>query len=149
MKTQVHYSAVLSATDGRMVSISGMDGIYEVFDAVAGPGVTTLALMFLSDPVKKYLLERFPKYATVTQALDTALDEWRKAYPSEESRKASAANSMKPYLDKHVLPLVGDEYVEVEHMGDAAVNKLGKEYPDFLNKTLKGKEVIAVVAPES
>lgn len=146
MKTKVHYSDVLSATDGRLVSTSGINGIYKVFDAVAGPGVTTIALLYLGDTVKDYLKKKFPKYASreVKEALDLALTQWKMAYPDDKARKEAGAESMKFYLDQHVLPLVGDEYVEVEHMGDKEVEKLGEGYGDFLGEKLAGKEVIVV-----
>lgn len=138
MGTRVHYTDLLSATDGRLVSTSHMDGVYKVFDAVAGPGVTTLALTFLADPVKKRLREQHPWTARpeVADAITAAIADLR-----------NGNNSMKDVMDRHVLPYAPSEFIEVEHMGEENVAALQGGCADHLGKLLKGKEVIVVVAP--
>lgn len=63
MTTRLHYSDVLTGLDGRLVSLDGVEGMYHIYDAVAGPGVTTLAIAYLGNAVKAELRRQFPTLA--------------------------------------------------------------------------------------
>lgn len=140
MKTTVHYSDVLSISDGRLVSFDRMEGVYRIADALAGPGCTTLSLVYLAKPLAEVLKARCPVLAEprIKEALDRALDEFRQL--PERSQ-----DDLKRLMNQHVLPLLPGEYFEVEHLGEEAVDKLQEGYGPFLDELLKDKPVIAVV----
>jgi hypothetical protein len=136
MSTRVHYTDMLTATDGRMLSRSGMNGVYEIFEAIAGPGVTTISLAYLGEPVGKYLKEKYPAYANtrVSGEIDTVLELWRDKFPDESMRNSrECKDALQRELDKHVLPLVGEEYVEVESISEEMKSQLLDGYSGFLS----------------
>lgn len=135
MKTRLHYSEIISATDGRLVARSGMGGVYKTFDAIAGPGVTTLALVHLSDRVRAELIRQHPVFGTmpITEALDRVL--------------GSGVDDLSNRMDASVLPLLPSEYFEVEHFDEAATEEATSTYGDFFAEKMKDKEMIVVRAP--
>jgi hypothetical protein len=142
MKTSLHYTDILCATTGVLVSPDGMDGCYRVFDAVAGPGVTTLALTFLFPKVRERLRSAHPEYdkPEVDAAVAKARDEFVAA--------GASAQSVREAMERHVRPLLPSEFTEVTHMGDENVEAMGADYKAHLGEVLADKEVIVVVAPE-
>ena len=151
-KTTLHYTELVSLTDGRLVAYNGIEGVYNVCNAVAGPGVTTIALTFLAEPVKKAILTRYPTLGNpeVKTAVDKALDEFKAGGGAKKPRDMSEAEReiegkrLLAAMDKHVLPLMPEEYMELTHMGETDVQTLAEHYPDHLNKILDGKKVVVV-----
>lgn len=139
-KTRLHYTEVLTASTGKLVAYNGMDGAYAVHDAIAGPGVTTLALTYLAQPCRKYVREKHPEYDSpaVDAGVDKAIEEWRKETGGDGKKPIT------PYMDKHVLPLLPSEWTEVEHFGQEEMDALMEGYTPHLEKTIKGKGVLVV-----
>lgn len=152
-KTTLHYTELVSLTDGRLVAYNGIEGVYNVCNAVAGPGVTTIALTFLAEPVKKAILNRYPALGKpeVKTAVDKALAEFeswgggkKKSRDMNDADKEVERKRLLAVMDKHVLPLMPEEYMELTHMGETDVQTLAEHYPDHLNKILDGKKVVVV-----
>jgi len=154
-KGVLHYSEVISVSDGRLVAHNGMDGVYKVCDAVAGPGVTTIALTFLAEPVKQIILAKYPTLGRpeVKRAVDAALADFKVQRTGDRTGPGRVADDklLAKLMDAYVLPLMPSEYLELEHMGEEALDALmnGDEtgYKQHLDKILKDKDVIVVVMP--
>lgn len=110
--TKLHYTELLSYTDGRLVAYNHMDGVYAVADAVVGPGVTTVGLTVCADKVKTHIRELFPVFnkPEIKDAITTAL----KNDPPEKK----CDPLFKAAMDKYVLPLIGQEYFDVPHINE-------------------------------
>ena len=136
MKTKLHYSEIISITDGRLVAFNGMEGVYNVCNAVVGPGVTTLAILYLNTRVKNVILETYPTLDSpeITKAVDKVLEEWE-----EKGKGESLLNTL---MDKYVLPLMPSKHLELTHLSDDDVERVGEGYGEFLEDKLKGKKVI-------
>jgi hypothetical protein len=158
-KTRCHYSEVLSVVDGRLVSRSGMDGVYKVADAIVGPGVMTHDLICLQKPCAAILVCQHPQFARqlVKFSLDRAIEEWKQQIgepvsPGQDKEVAERQTLLlQKILDNNVLPhlRVGDtytEYVEVEHIGPEGVATLQGDWESATAKFFDGKEVIAIEA---
>ena len=141
-----HYADLLSATDGRLVSPAGMDGVYALFDWLAhDSGVTTLALLHLRDRVKAHLLGLFPELGTpaAAAAVTAALGAWKAAgSPADDA----PGGGLTARLDEHVRPLLRPSYDVPRLPGDTHREAVAS-YGRFLDEKLAGKEVIAVVVP--
>lgn len=135
-RTRLHYLDLLSITTGKCLSQEGMDGLYQAFDALAGPGVTTLAIIYLSKPLKSIASERYPTYATpkVLNLVNHYLDLY--------IQKKISLEEVRTKLATYVLPLVGEEYIEVEHLDEDTMDQLLKGYPEFLEEQLKDKDIM-------
>lgn len=138
MTTKLHYADVLCLTDGRLLSYDGMEGVYRAFDAVAGPGVTTLAIAYMGEKVKAFALSKFPELARpeLTEAIDKAVGFYKNGY-----------GEIKDCMEKYVRPLC-EEYYEVEHLPNEEQEKAMNDYGPWLEKTLEGKDVIVAVVGE-
>lgn len=124
--TKVRYCALLSVTDGRLVAKDGMAGVYEAFDAVAGPDVTTIALIYLRDKVRAELLRQYPELGSPVIGGRIA-----------DICKTDLAN-LHARMDADVLPLLSREYYEVKHLDDT--EELEEGYAPFLDKLFKEKQ---------
>ena len=154
-KDVLHYSEVISLADGRLVAYNGIEGVYNVCNAVAGPGVTTLALTFLAEPVKKIILAKYPTLgrSEVKRGVDAALKDFNAQRTGDHEGSGHDADIalLNKLMDEYVFPLMPSEYLELEHMGDAALDALmnGDEtgYKQHLDKLLANKPVVVVVMP--
>lgn len=151
-----HYADVLSVTDGRLISPRHIDAVYDVTGFVVGDdGVDTLSLAGLHDVVKNFLVNQFPwmvdKAVEIEQAITVALDEWRTAGKPYHQRSREAnlkdGESLKEYLDKHVLPLMSSEYLEVKAMEGDDAKEAFRRNAENVGKMLSGKQVIFVEPP--
>jgi hypothetical protein len=131
---RVHYTDLLSATEGRLVSRDGMEGVCRVFDAVAGPGVTTLAILYLGERVKAHLRDAFPETTKpiVAGAIGAAIREYAR------TRDMGAA------MDKYVRPHLSAEWYDVPPLAAGTKADAEAGYGDWLGKKLAGKDVIVV-----
>lgn len=134
-----HYADVLSVTDGRLLSLRHMDGVYEVYEAVVGEGVMTHHFITMGDTVRDHLIAQHPDLAKpeLTGAITLAVMRWRDA-------GAGKVDTLKPYLDKYVLPLIPSEYLEVTPMSDAQVREVAEQSYKNTTELFKGKKVVVV-----
>lgn len=65
-KQRFHLSDVLSMITGKLLSVSGMDGIYRIAEHLAGEPVWTHQLGRFITESRQHLLNQFPDLATVT-----------------------------------------------------------------------------------
>lgn len=147
MKTKLHYSDILSVTDGRLVSINGLDGVYKACNALAGPGVTTLALGYLQKPLSEHLRKVLPEFDNplMGKAISHALERWKNDHPNTKDAK-----TLEKYLDTYVSQgmLNNVKEYEVEHLGEDGVQELMENYTPYLDKVFAGKQVVVVKVPE-
>jgi hypothetical protein len=146
MKTKVHYSDLLTAITGKLVSVNGVRGMYDIYNAVAGPGVQTTMIAYMAPHVQSYLREKYPSYATdeVNFRLEDTLLQCKRLHPDVDDNIWS---TMKSYMDRDLLPIFDSEFVEVEKMSELALSELMRDYSDYLEKLMQRKPNIVVVAP--
>ncbi len=104
-----HYADVLSVTDGRLISLRHMDGVYDIINFLAGEDVSTVGLTVVAPIAKRHILSLFPGLADVkiSESISMAVTEWR------DSGEAAESATLKKFLDKNVLPLMPSEYLEL------------------------------------
>lgn len=136
--TRLHYSDVLSAVDGRLLSYDGMDGVYRVCDAVAGPGVSTLAIAYLGGTVKEAIRKQHPELARpeVKEAIDKALGFYNEGYGTL------------PECMEKVVRLLCQEHYDIEHLSEEEQSRAMDGYGPWLEGTLKDKNVVVVQVGE-
>lgn len=153
----LHYTEVLSMSDGRLVAYNGVEGVYKVADALVGPGVTTIALTFVSDACKKLIFNKYPSLADprVKTAIDTALSEFksmsenivRHGLQTQEQQNADL-KILLACMDKYVLPLMPEEHMTLSHAGKEIVAEIqstggkdGKGYYSYIKNILPSKTI--------
>jgi hypothetical protein len=69
-----HIGTILSVTTGRLVSPTGLNGVYEILSYMAGESVYTHQIPRFGEECAPWLLRQHPQLANVTlETLDTAL----------------------------------------------------------------------------
>lgn len=73
-----HLSDILSIITGKMVSVNGMSGVYDVLCYLTGKEICTFQVPFLLDVSKVQLLTMFPYFANIKadQITNENANEW-------------------------------------------------------------------------
>lgn len=143
MSRLFHFSDVLTATTGRLVSTRHMDGVYDMYNFLTGDSLYTHQLPRAARECEPWIAAQFPQLMKSTPAMDAllcALDA-RLAASTDIQRKAVLA----AWLEEARIAFGLPEMIAVYEMGDASADLHTRIDPIEEARAMMGaKRVLAI-----